>query len=248
MGEDSILLHTTDGGDHWNAQAPPNSNDLNALSFVDENSGYAVGQYGTILFTADGGTNWSPQSSGTSSHLYGVCFTDADTGWAVGQYGTILHTSDGGENWNPQSSGTSDTLRSVYFVDASTGWAVGEHGTILHTSTGGYSAVEEGYDESVSLPRRFVLAQNYPNPFNPQTTVCYQLAKPGHVILKVFNLLGREVGTVVDQFQGSGSHQVVWDGKARDGQPLASGIYFYRLSVKRNGLSSSETKKMLLLK
>jgi hypothetical protein len=200
------------------------------------------------LHTSDGGTNWSSQSSGTSSHLYGVCFTDADTGWAVGDYGTILQTFDGGDNWNPQSSGTSNILRGVYFSDGSTGWIVGDNGTILHTTTGGGSSVEQDFDESGGSPKSFSLRQNYPNPFNPRTAIRYNLARPGRVTLKVHNLLGQEITTLVDEFQRSGVHRVIWDGKGKNEEPLSSGIYFYRLTVEKNEVRTSETKKMLLLK
>jgi len=108
--------------------------------------------------------------------------------------------------------------------------------------------VGEGDDESASLPKNFSLAQNYPNPFNPKTTIRYDLARPGRVTVEVYNLLGQQITTLVDKFQGSGVHRVIWDGKGKDGEPLASGIYFYRLTVERNDVRTSETKKMLLLK
>ncbi|UCB52257.1 MAG: T9SS type A sorting domain-containing protein, partial [Candidatus Zixiibacteriota bacterium] len=173
---------------------------------------------------------------------------DADTGWAVGQHGTILQTFDGGDNWNPQSSGTSNILRGVYFTDASTGWVVGDNGTILHTTTGGFSSVGQDFDEPAGSPKSFSLSQNHPNPFNPETIIRYDLARPGRVTLKVYNLLGQEVGALADEFQGSGAHSAVWDGKGKDGKPLASGVYFYRLVVEKDAVRASETRKMLLLK
>jgi len=69
---------------------------LSAVSFVDANTGTAVGG-GTILRTDDGGATWTPQSSGTDNALNGVSFTDAKTGTVVGSYGTILRTTTGGE-------------------------------------------------------------------------------------------------------------------------------------------------------
>src|SRR5215831_19484521 len=73
----------------------PSTANLNAISFVDANTGTAVGGGGTILHTTDGGATWTPQSSGTTFWLHGVSFLDTNTGWAVGDGGTILHTTDG---------------------------------------------------------------------------------------------------------------------------------------------------------
>jgi hypothetical protein len=89
------------------------------------------------------------------------------------------------------------------------------------------------------LPSQFVLSQNYPNPFNPSTNIQYTLEKSGKVRLSVYDLLGREVGVLVDGVQNVGTHQVVF---SRAG--LSSGIYFYTLQT-ANGVI---TKKMVLLK
>ena len=99
------------------------------------------------------------------------------------------------------------------------------------------------------VPTEYNLAQNYPNPFNPSTDVRYQIVdsrSPSHTTLKIFNILGQEVKTLVDEVKEPGYYTVSWDGKDSDGRQAASGIYFYRLSVSSGQWSA--TKRMVLMK
>jgi hypothetical protein len=89
------------------------------------------------------------------------------------------------------------------------------------------------------IPKEFALGQNYPNPFNPSTTIRYELPTRSHVVLKVYNLLGQEVATLVDEKIEAGRYKVVWDAIAHP-----SGVYYYRLQA---GFFT-ETKKLVLLK
>ncbi len=94
------------------------------------------------------------------------------------------------------------------------------------------------------LPTHFALRQNYPNPFNPSTTIEYVLPGAAKVRLVIYNLLGRRVTTLVDGRQPSGRHRVVWDGNNASGEPVASGVYLYRLTAD----DFTASKKMILLK
>jgi hypothetical protein len=103
-----------------------------------------------------------------------------------------------------------------------------------------YVSLPTGVKEVIELmPSTFKLAQNYPNPFNPSTVIRYQLPVAGHVSLKVYDMLGREVATLVDEFQPAGPYV-----KTLHATSLPSGIYFYTL---RAG-NYLETKKMVLMK
>lgn len=94
-------------------------------------------------------------------------------------------------------------------------------------------------EEFQNLPIQFSLSQNYPNPFNPGTSIEYKIGEPGLVTLRVYNLIGREVATLVNQLQLSGSYKVNFDGTN-----LSSGIYMYQLSVGSHSL----IQKMSLIK
>jgi len=94
-------------------------------------------------------------------------------------------------------------------------------------------------------PLRYALAQNYPNPFNPTTTIEFTLREGGHVTLRVYNVAGQLVATLVDGVRAPGiTHRVEWDGHNAAGQSVASGVYFYRLQTE----GFTKTKKMVLLK
>jgi hypothetical protein len=99
----------------------------------------------------------------------------------------------------------------------------------------------EGYKELAST---YSLGQNYPNPFNPGTRITFDLKSTVPVSLKVYDVDGRLVRTLIDEKRDSGIHEVAWDGKDDHAREVASGIYFYRL----NAGSFSETKKMVLLR
>ena len=85
-----------------------------------------------------------------------------------------------------------------------------------------------------------MLAQNYPNPFNPVTKIAYAIPQPGFVTLKVYDMVGREVQTLVNEFQSAGRYTFDFDGRK-----LATGVYFYKLQV---GDRFSEIKKMMYIK
>jgi len=114
-----------------------------------------------------------------------------------------------------------------YYVDPKTGQMPNINAGQSSSSTDSVQAVNDG-----SL-------QNYPNPFNPTTTISYQIPNSGHVTIKVFDVLGREVTTLVDEFKPSGRYSVQFDASR-----LSSGIYFY--SIKSSNYNA--VKKMLLLK
>jgi hypothetical protein len=94
------------------------------------------------------------------------------------------------------------------------------------------------------IPREFTLSQNYPNPFNPTTTIQYSVAVPGKVQIMVYDLLGREVKTLVNRFHEVGYGSVEWNGTDSRDVPVTSGVYFYRLSAP----GATKVQKMVLMK
>lgn len=128
----------------WYWQNPiPQGNDLRSISWVDNDTGWAVGTSGVVLKSLDGGVTWDSQYANTQLELTGVSFVSPTTGWAVGVNGTVRRTTDGGVNWATQSTGTTANFRDVSFVDSNVGVAVGDRGTtystIRYTTNGGAS-------------------------------------------------------------------------------------------------------------
>jgi hypothetical protein len=106
------------------------------------------------------------------------------------------------------------------------------------------SVASLGAIEIETRPEVFALGNNYPNPFNPATTIKYQLPEATDVRLEIFNVVGQVVRTLVADPQDAGRYTVQWDATNDGGQPLSSGIYFYRLHAGE----FQEVNKMLLLK
>lgn len=107
------------------------------------------------------------------------------------------------------------------------------------------SVKERNSGEASVLPSSFSLQQNYPNPFNAVTTIQFDLPRAGQVRVEIFNVLGQRVRILVDEELQPGYKQVVWDGTDQSGNPVASGVYFYRLKA---GYLFSTMKKMSFLK
>ena len=100
-------------------------------------------------------------------------------------------------------------------------------------------------DENLTIPTQFALHQNYPNPFNPSTQISFDIPEGSELVsLNIYNILGKKVSTLLNNVVNPGKHKIEWNAKDNEGNPVASGIYFYELS------SSSFTarKKMLLIR
>ena len=89
------------------------------------------------------------------------------------------------------------------------------------------------------IPQEYSLSQNYPNPFNPTTTIFYELPKQTRVTIKIFNMLGKEIASLVDEVKGPGRYDIDWNASG-----FASGVYFYKLQTG----SYTSVKKLVLLR
>ena len=160
--------------------------------------------------------------------------SQGDILYVCGSDGKIFNSTNGGNDWSEQLTGTINTLNSINFRYDSIGYSVGVNGTILFTDNGGVTSVEKMVELS-----SYHLYQNYPNPFNPSTTIEFTIAETGYISLVVYNILGKENVTILEEGKFAGEHRVEFDASG-----LSSGIYFYRLTTK----DFTQTKKMLFIR
>jgi len=109
--------------------------------------------------------------------------------------------------------------------------------------------VSVGEQSTGDMPKTYSLAQNFPNPFNPATTIRFALPQQSQVTISVYNVLGQQVGRLLDVALPAGFHEVRWTAQNATGAPVASGIYFYRMDATgASGDHFSSVKKMLVLR
>ena len=157
---------------------------------------------------------------------------DENTGWVGGHTGYPTYkTTNGGLQW--QLAGWGIGVNRFRFLNDTLAYAVGDRVFKYSRETVGINLI------SSEVPSSFQLHQNYPNPFNPVTFINYELPITNYVSLKVFDMLGNEVATLVNEKQNAGSYSVDFHGTN-----ISSGIYFYKLETE----GFIETKRMILLK
>lgn len=127
-------------------------------------------------------------------------------------------------------------------------FTISDHDTTLHWvyygETAPESSIDVNLDNNRKLPAEFLLYDNYPNPFNPMTTLKYQLPEKCYVQLKIFNMLGQEITTLVDEYKAAGSYSIVWDSQDDFGQKVSTGLFFYSIVAGKY----RSTGKMILMK
>jgi len=241
-----------------------NTDKANNLAIDDLGNVYVTGNsyggistnydYCTIKYNSDGDSLWVNRYNGLGSDidqgisialdkLYNVYVTGSSTAAGSLDYATLKYDSVGDEKWverysNGGAAGSSDEVSSLYVDSLSnvyvTGMSALDYATVKYVQT-----VTSVDNSTQNIPSRFILEQNFPNPFNPTTLINWQSPVSSHQTLTVYDVLGNEVATLVDEYKAAGSYNVEFDASG-----LSSGIYFYKLQAG----SYVETKKMILMK
>ncbi len=240
-GSESYIIKSVNSGSNWQVTTQGMPNPFFAIEFLNENTGWATGCCGMFMATTNGGANWSNEYYLTLGFsLHSLKFINSTTGYTVGDNGGIYRTTNGGAWWDSTVTHTYETLYSIFMVNQNTGWVVGGYGTIFKTTNGGGPGYTIGINQiSSEIPNSFLLYQNYPNPFNPMTNFKFQIPNSGQVDLKVYDILGNEMETILSKHLNPGTYEVSFNASN-----YPSGVYFYKM--KYGNITSS--RKMILVK
>jgi len=220
--------------------------------------------YVTIKYDSDGNDLWVRRFNGLSNDddlVNGLELDDCGgvyvTGYSKGNltsfdYATVKYDSSGNELWVQRYNGpgngwdwATDLAISVSGDLYVTGWSLGnstdyDYATIKYVQEEVF--IEVGNQDNIA--HSFVLSQNYPNPFNSRTVIEYTLNSPSDVSLRIYNIKGQLIKTLINAHQEKGLHSAIWYGKNEKGEKTSSGIYFCQFKAK----DYVETKKMVKLK
>jgi photosystem II stability/assembly factor-like uncharacterized protein len=247
LGPYNYKLRTTNGGTSWDTAFVHNfplylvKKGFQDVAKLSNTKAIAIGD-NFICMTTDQGLNWNyidHKLNGIDSSFYNIKFSGTDTGYIGCFGGTFLKTTDGGFTWEKN-----DSLNGKYILYSC---GINESGNLFFGTSTGYilsNVPPNGIrnDNETTIPDYFSLMQNYPNPFNPVTRIEYSIPYSVNtplVQLKVYDLLGKEVATLVNSYQPAGNYKIDFNGNA-----LTSGIYFYRLKAG----NFIQTRKLMLVK
>jgi len=193
---------------------------------------------GSVYLSQDSGTTWQQTQGGPTTAL---CIANSGTIIFAGTNGAgVYFSSNNGTNWSSDNSGLGNLRVKSICADSQYVYA----GTIYNSIYRRHISELVGNSNiTQSVPKSYVLYQNYPNPFNPSTVIQFTIpvgdAYMRPVQLKIYDILGKEVATLVNGEISAGKHEVEWNATN-----FPSGVYFYKLTVG----SFTETKKMLMIK
>lgn len=231
------INYSSTNGTNWLTQMTSSANDYptTAVWFNSATNGISGTGNGNLYITANG-SNWSPINVPGTADVKGITGVN-ERWWIIRDDKYIYNSNDNGVNWNTEY--TAPTGKYTYITKSRTGsmlWAIKDNGSISKMDfTTNISSNENG------IANNIILEQNYPNPFNPETQIKFSLSKQVKVSLKIFDVTGREVSTLInDVSYNAGNFTQIFDGSG-----LQSGIYFYSLYI--DGVSLY-TKKMILVK
>jgi photosystem II stability/assembly factor-like uncharacterized protein len=235
----NYVYKTTDAGASWfnlNFPSIGTFDFLREVVFTDQNTGYITADVGRVRKTTNGGVNWTLLTTPTTEALFSIDYANANVLYACGGAGKVIKTTDAGNTWTLQQTSLNEYLYGMDITSSDTGYICAWSGKILKTVNGGGIT---SIDPISSVAAEYKLEQNYPNPFNPNTIIRFQIRDLRFVKLRVLDVLGKEVETLVNGNLKAGTYEVKFDG-----ENLANGIYFYRL---QSG-NFTDTKKMILIK
>ncbi|MGB5530383.1 MAG: T9SS type A sorting domain-containing protein, partial [Ignavibacteriaceae bacterium] len=247
----SSVYRTNNGGSSWSSGTTTFPNN-NSVAFTDASSGVSAGT--EINWTSDGGLTWFLKTEQIPGEVISAASAEQIQGKFFFVAGSDVYKTDNTGDSYIQDYSQSDPLR---FIDVDvikvgennwiTAYATGDNGTIAKYME--LYLVTETEFEEFTIPESFALKQNFPNPFNPTTNIEFSLPVAADIQLVVYNILGQQVASLINEQRSAGNHSVLWNANDSNGMKLSSGIYLYKLKASGvDGSEFQEIKKMVLLK
>ncbi|MFC2103443.1 YCF48-related protein [Bacteroidota bacterium] len=243
------IMKTTNGGIYWFLQSGYSYHYFYSVHFLDEYIGWVCGENGIIRKTTNGGSTWGTLFipvefvSLNAESFAGKVKLNWTTATELNNLGFEIERCGNRQNWRTirfvEGKGTTTEIQEYFYTDDLFG--VIDSKLYYRLKQIDFNG-EFSYSSEVEVfitPSSCNINQNYPNPFNPSTNLKYSVGSLQYVTLKVFDVLGNEIATLVNEEKPAGRYQIEFDATS-----LPSGIYFYRLQAG----TFVETKKMVLLR
>lgn len=234
------IYRATNGGNNWTLLNNGLTN-LGVVSMTYNSSGYLYAAssggstgYTPLFLSTNNGDDWTRIDQDFEYDNNPVVLVNSIDEVYVGLSSLVMKTTDNGQTWDSVGTGFSNGDIFDLNIDMNGYLIAGVFGSGVWRSVNSTTSVE-----SLDLPEQFTLFQNYPNPFNPSTKIKFSIPEQDIIQIKVFDVLGKEIKTILNDYRKSGTYEVDFDASN-----LPSGVYFYRII---SG-SYAETKKMLLLR
>jgi hypothetical protein len=224
------VFRSTNNGTSWNLMNI-GLTFVDVTSFAIMNTDLFVGTSGGVSLSADHGVTWNLMNNGNASNL-----VVSGNNLFKGIMGGVFLSTDKGNSWKSVNDGLINDRIICITVNDKDLFVANSDGVFKRPLSDMITGVNAKLN---NLPNEFSLQQNFPNPFNPTTTIKYSVSKSGFVTIKVYDLLSREVTTLVNENKPIGNYSVQFNASI-----LVSGIYFYRMKTG----DFVQTKKLILLK
>ena len=226
-----ILMRSMDNGNTWTQLNTELGSTFITSLFIDLNDFIYIGtEDGDIYRSTNEGESWIKRT--TAHHVHCFVANSKNYIFAATWGGGVFISTDNGGNWVQNNSGLAEW--NVYSLVINS-----ENYLFSGIKYGVYRSTSPTDENNLYSPSNYSLMQNYPNPFNSSTTITYEIPESGLILIKVYDILGREVATLVNEEKPSGSYKMQFTAKG-----MTSGIYFYQLKAG----NYSETRKMILLR
>lgn len=230
------VFRSTDNGTTW-LFAGLTNNTIACLAVNSEGYLFAGSASNGVFLSMDNGVSWEQINSGLNYSNISCLAANRDGELFAGTYDVgMFRTTNNGGVWTQTNDGLTNPFVTSVVTSVQSRILVGTGTSGMFRTADTSTDVKPVLSE---VPTEFALAQNYPNPFNPTTTINYDLPKDSRVSLKVFNILGQEVATLVSTEQKAGHKSIEWNANG-----VGSGVYFYLLQAG----DFVASKKLLLLK